>query len=64
MREELRKALSDTSIFNEDGSINKEKITESEFFNEEGINLPNFERFVEKNPEYKDIIPINETINY
>ena len=53
--EELRKALSDTSIFNEDGSINKEKITESEFFNEEGINLPNFERFVEKNPEYKGV---------
>lgn len=53
--EELRKALSDTSIFNEDGSINKAKITESEFFNEEGINLPSFERFAEKNPEYKGV---------
>ena len=53
--EELRKALSDTSIFNEDGSINKAKITESEFFNEDGINLPRFERFVEKNPEYKGV---------
>ena len=53
--EELREALSDTSIFDKEGSIDKAKITESEFFNEDGINLPNFERFVEKNPEYKGV---------
>jgi len=52
---ETQKALSDKGIFNEDGSINEQKISYSKLFNEEGINLPAFEDFVEKNPEFQGV---------
>ena len=52
---ETEKALSDKGIFNEDGSINKQKVTYSKVFVEEGINLPAFEDFVEKNPEFQGV---------
>jgi len=52
---ETQKALSDKGIFNEDGSINEQKISYSKYFDEEGINLPAFEDFVEKNPEFQGV---------
>jgi DNA polymerase III sliding clamp (beta) subunit (PCNA family) len=52
---ETQKALSDKGIFNEDGSINEQKISYSKLFDEEGINLPAFEDFVEKNPEFQGV---------
>jgi hypothetical protein len=43
------------NIIDQDGSINKLKTTPSDLFTGDGINLPAFERFVEKNPECKGI---------
>jgi DNA polymerase III sliding clamp (beta) subunit (PCNA family) len=43
------------NIIDEDGSINQLKITESNIFEDDYINLPNFERFVKENPEYKGV---------
>jgi hypothetical protein len=43
------------SIIDDDGSLNYEKITPSSIFIGGGISLPNFERFVQNNPEYKDV---------
>jgi hypothetical protein len=43
------------NIIDEDGSINREKITESEIFKGGEISLPGFENYVKKNPEYKGV---------
>ena len=43
------------NIIDEDGSINQLKITQSNIFEDDYINLPNFERFVKENPEYKGV---------
>ena len=43
------------NIIDEDGSINQLKITPSNLFEEDYINLPNFERFIQKNPEYTGV---------
>lgn len=43
------------NIIDNDGSLNYGKITPSSIFIGDGINLPNFERFVTKNPEYKGV---------
>lgn len=43
------------NIIDDDGSLNHEKITPSTIFIGDEINLPNFERFVSKNPEYKGV---------
>jgi hypothetical protein len=43
------------NIFDKDGNIDKSKITESQIFKGGEINLPAFEKFVEKNPEYKGV---------
>jgi hypothetical protein len=43
------------NIIDDDGSLNHEKITPSNIFIGDEINLPNFERFVSKNPEYKGV---------
>lgn len=43
------------SIFGEDGSIDHTKITMSDIFTGGEINIPAFERFVEKNPEYQGV---------
>lgn len=42
-------------ILDDDGNLNQSKIKQSEIFTGGGINLPNFERFVQKNPEYKGV---------
>jgi hypothetical protein len=53
---ELTKAFNDAkSIIDPSGSINHSKITQSEIFSGDEISLPNFERFVQKNPEYKGV---------
>jgi hypothetical protein len=53
---ELTKAFNDAkNIIDPDGSINHTKITQSEIFSGDEISLPNFERFVQKNPEYKGV---------
>jgi GNAT superfamily N-acetyltransferase len=43
------------NIIDEDGSLNKIKIIESDLFLDDEINLPAFERFVENNPQYKNV---------
>jgi hypothetical protein len=43
------------NIIDEDGSIDQRKITPSEIFTGQDISLPNFERWAEKNPEYKGV---------
>ena len=43
------------NIIDNDGSLNHEKITPSTIFTGGDISLPNFERFVSKNPEYKGV---------
>jgi len=43
------------NIIDNDGSLNYGKITPSSIFIGDDINLPNFERFVTKNPEYKGV---------
>jgi hypothetical protein len=43
------------NIIDEDGSLNQLKITQSNIFEDDYINLPNFERFVKSNPEYKNV---------
>jgi hypothetical protein len=43
------------NIIEKDGSINYAKITPSSIFIGDGISLPNFERFANKNPEYKGV---------
>lgn len=42
-------------IIDKDGSLNYSKIEQSELFDGNDISVPNFERFVEKNPEYKGV---------
>ena len=43
-------------IIDKEGSIDQSKITEGGILNgDKSINLPNFERFVEKNPEYEGV---------
>ncbi len=43
------------NIIEKDGSINYAKITPSTIFTGDIINEPNFERFANKNPEYKGV---------
>jgi hypothetical protein len=43
------------NIIDNDGSLNYGKITPSSIFIGDDISLPNFERFVTKNPEYKGV---------
>ena len=43
------------NIIDDQGNIDKRKITESSIFKGGEINLPAFEKFVEKNPEYKGV---------
>lgn len=43
------------NIINSDGSIDQLKITQSKIFIGDDISLPNFERFVQKNPEYQGV---------
>lgn len=43
------------NIIDEDGSINQSKITPSNLIEDDTINLPAFEKFVEKNPQYKGV---------
>jgi len=43
------------NIIDKDGSLNYGKITPSTIFTGDDISLPNFERFVSKNPEYKGV---------
>lgn len=43
------------NIIDKDGSLNYSKITPSTIFIGDGISLPNFERFVTKNTEYKGV---------
>lgn len=53
---EIEQAYIETkNIINNDGSLNYEKITPSTIFIGDDISLPNFERFVSKNPEYKGV---------
>lgn len=54
--EDIEKAYkSSQGVLDEDGSINQDKVTMSEYFDGDGINLPNFERFVEENPEFQGV---------
>lgn len=54
--ESLEKGFQEAkNIIDEDGSLNKQKITASNFFQDDSINLPNFERFVKANPEYTGV---------
>ena len=54
--ESIQKGFIDAkNIINEDGSINQSKITPSNFIVDDEINLPAFEKFVEKNPQYKGV---------
>jgi hypothetical protein len=54
--EDIQKAYLDAkNIIEQDGSVNKLKTLPSDLFTGEGINLPAFERFVEKNPEYQGV---------
>ena len=51
--ESLEKGFQEAkNIIDEDGSLNKYKITPSNLFQDDSINLPNFERFIQSNPEY------------
>lgn len=53
---ELDKEYENTKkIIDSDGNLNQDKLTQSKIFTGENINLPNFERFVEKNPEYRGV---------
>lgn len=53
---EIEQAYKEASnIIDVDGSINYSKITQSSIFTDDYINLPKFERFVNKNPEYKGV---------
>jgi len=53
---EIGKAYRDSkNIIEVDGSLNQSNIARSEIFIGDVINLPNFERFVENNPEYKGV---------
>lgn len=54
--EEIQKAFQDAkNIIDDSGSIDQNKIEQSNIFTGGDINLPNFERFVQKNPEYKGV---------
>jgi hypothetical protein len=54
--EEIEKAYIEAkNIIDKDGSLNHSKITTSSIFKGEDISLPNFERFVIKNPEYQGV---------
>jgi hypothetical protein len=54
--ESIEKGFIDAkNIIDEDGSINQSKITPSNFIVDDEINLPAFETFVEKNPQYKNV---------
>jgi hypothetical protein len=53
---EIEQAYIETkNIINNDGSLNYKKIIPSTIFIGDVISLPNFERFVSKNPEYKGV---------
>jgi hypothetical protein len=54
--EDIEEVYKDSKgILDKDGSIDQDKITMSEYFDGDDINLPNFERFVEKNPEFQGV---------
>lgn len=54
--ESIQKGFIDAkNIIDEDGSINQSKTTPSNFIVDDEINLPAFEKFVEKNPQYKNV---------
>jgi hypothetical protein len=54
--ESIQKGFIDAkNIIDEDGSINQSKITPSNFIVDDEINLHAFEKFVEKNPQYKNV---------
>jgi hypothetical protein len=54
--ESLEKGFKEAkNIIDEDGSINKYKTTPSNLFKGDDISLPNFERFIQKNPEYTGV---------
>lgn len=56
IQKEINKAFIDAkNIIDEDGSLDYSKITPSTIFTGGEVSLPNFERFVEKNPEYKGV---------
>jgi len=42
-------------IIDSNGSLNTDKIEQSDIFSDMGINLPQFEDYVEKNPEYQGV---------
>jgi hypothetical protein len=52
IEKEFKKAK---TIFDEEGNIDNRKITKSQIFKGDEISLPAFERFIEKNPEYKGV---------
>lgn len=54
--EKIEKArIEAENIIDDDGSINYAKVTPSTIFAGDHISLPNFERFVRNNPEYKGV---------
>lgn len=54
--DELNKAFAKAKdIIDEYGDIEKSKIETSEFFDGDIISLPNFQRFVEENPDFKGV---------
>lgn len=53
---EIEQAYKEASnIIDVDGSLNYSKITPSSIFTDDYINLPKFESFVNKNPDYKGV---------
>lgn len=52
LEEEFKKAK---NIIDSEGNLDQDKISQSDIFTGGEINLPNFERFVEKNPEYRGV---------
>jgi hypothetical protein len=55
-KEDLERGFKEgQSIFNEHGDIDKSKTEMSKIFVGDSISLPNFERFVENNPEYQGV---------
>jgi len=52
--ESIQKAFEDAkNLIDSEGNIDSSKMEKSHIFNGNDINIPNFERFVEANPEYQ-----------
>lgn len=53
---EIERAFQETkSIINNDGSLNHAKMRPAKILTGDGINIANFERYVQKNPQYKGV---------